>query len=405
MSPAGDRAWSPRLLAALLILVPLLAVPYGYKPYTANVLAVYMIYGLLAMSLGLIWGYAGIMSFGQTAFFGIGAYAYGAIGLNLINRTGNTNAAFLGGLAAATLLSAVVGYFMFYGGISDVYAAIITMALTLVLFAFAVSTGGDEWVIGVARIGGFNGMFGQGVSSQNIANFQIPPVTLWLPGMTAPVEFKINRETVSGYYLVLGVSVFVYAAAQFLLRTRLGRVAVAIRENEPRVASLGYDTRFYKFAIFTISGAVAGLAGILFAAWARFVNPDRFGLAFAASTVVYVLLGGRTTLLGGFAGAAIIGYLTSYLGEVVPFATIPSDATPWAAFFMEASRRIVREAPLLVQGGVLVGMVLLLEDGITPPLFRFVERRLRWCWWLLLPAVVVYFGHRVACQQADLCLF
>ena len=81
------RVGSTETLAALLLLLPLLAVPWAFKPYTANVLAVYMIYGILALSLTLIWGYAGIMSFGQTAFFGIGAYAYGAIGLNLINRT------------------------------------------------------------------------------------------------------------------------------------------------------------------------------------------------------------------------------------------------------------------------------------------------------------------------------
>ena len=294
---------------------------------------------------------------------------------------------------------------MFYGRISDVYASIITMALTLVLFAFAVSTGGDEWVIGVARLGGFNGMFGQGESSQNIANFQIPPVTLWLPGMTEPFAFKINRESAAGYYLVLGVSVAVYVLTRALVRSRLGRVAVAIRENEARVASLGYDTRFYKFALFTIAGAIAGLAGMLFAAWGRFVNPDRFGLAFAASTVVYVQLGGRASLLGGFVGAAIIGHLTSYLAEVVPFATIPPDAGPWITFLMEAGRRIVREAPLLVQGAVLVGVVLVLKDGVTPPLFRVLARHRRWGWWLLLPAVLVYFGHRVACQQADLCVY
>ena len=79
-----SRATSPQVLSGLLILLPLLAVPWAFRPYTANVLAVYMIYGLLAMSLGLIWGYAGIMSFGQTAFFGVGAYVYGAIALNLI---------------------------------------------------------------------------------------------------------------------------------------------------------------------------------------------------------------------------------------------------------------------------------------------------------------------------------
>ena len=399
------RPSSPELLAALLLLLPLLAVPWAFKPYTANVLAVDMIYGILALSLTLIWGYAGIMSFGQTAFFGIGAYAYGAIGLNLINRTQQTHLALIGGLLAATLLAAVVGYFMFYGRISDVYASIITMALTLVLFAFFVSTGGDEWVIGRARFGGFNGMFGQGESSQNIANFQIPPVTLWLPGMATPFEFKINRESAAGYFLVLGVSVVMYLFTRWLLATRLGRVAVGIRENEARVASLGYDTRFYKFALFTIAGAIAGLAGMLFAAWGRFVNPDRFGLAFAASTVVYVLLGGRTALLGGFVGAVIISYLTSYLAEIVPFSTIPAGTAPWMAMLMEAARRIVREAPLLVQGAVLVGIVLVLEDGITPSLSRLLKRHARWGWWILLPAVVFYFGHRVACQQADLCLY
>ena len=399
------RIASAEPLTALLVLLPLLAVPWAFKPYTANVLAVYMIYGILAMSLALIWGQAGIMSFGQTAFFGIGAYTYGAIGLNLINRTHQTHLALLGGLAAAALLAAVVGYFMFYGRISDVYVSIITMALTLVLFAFAVSTGGDEWVIGVARFGGFNGMFGQGESSQNIANFQIPPVTLWLPGMAEPFEFKINRESAAGYFLVLGVSVLVYVLARWLLRSRLGRVAIGIRENEARVASLGYDTRFYQFALFTISGAIAGLAGMLFAAWGRFVNPDRFGLGFAASTVVYVLLGGRTTLLGGFVGATIIGYLTSYLADIAPFATIPADVAPWVATLMEGARRLVREAPLLVQGAVLVGIVLVLEDGITPPVFRLLTRYRRWGWWLLLPAVLLYFGQRVACQQADLCLF
>jgi branched-chain amino acid transport system permease protein len=399
------RVGSTETLAALLLLLPLLAVPWAFKPYTANVLAVYMIYGILALSLTLIWGYAGIMSFGQTAFFGIGAYAYGAIGLNLINRTQQTHAAFLGGLVAAALLAAVVGYFMFYGRISDVYASIITLALTLVLFAFAVSTGGDEWVIGVARFGGFNGMFGQGESSQNIANFQIPPVTVWLPGMAEPFQFKINRESAAGYFLVLGASILMYVVVRWLLRVRLGRVAIGIRENEARVASLGYDTRFYKFALFTIAGAIAGLAGILFAAWGRFVNPDRFGLGFASSTVVYVLLGGRTSLLGGFVGAVIIGYLTSYLAEIVPFATIPGDASPWVRFLMEAGRRIVREAPLLVQGAVLVGIVLALEDGVTPTLSRLLTRYRRWGWWVLLPAVVFYFGQRVACLQADLCLF
>ena len=79
---------------------------------------------------------------------------------------------------------------MFYGRISDIYAGIITVTLTLALFTFLSATAGDEWVVGVARLGGFNGMFGQGGTGEAI--FQIPPVALRLPGMAAPYAFKIG---------------------------------------------------------------------------------------------------------------------------------------------------------------------------------------------------------------------
>ena len=405
MTSPSARDVSGPLLVTLLILLPLAAVPYSHAPFAANQLALYMIYGLLAMSLGMLWGYAGIMSFGQTAFFGIGAYTYGVIGLNMIQTAGDTNLACVGGLAAATLLAAAVGYFMFYGRISETYAAIITVALTLVLFTLFSATAGDEWVIGVARLGGFNGMFGQGKTGTEIANFQIPPVTLWLPGMASPYEFRIGRDTVSGYYLVVVACVAVYGMVHVLLRSRVGRVALAIRENEQRAASFGYDIRFYKLVMFTIAGAVAGLAGILFAAWGRFINPERFGLIFASATVVNVLLGGRTMLLGGFFGALIVGYLTSALGELAPFSRVSGAHAPWVLFVMEAGRRVAHEAPLLVQGAVLVVAVLLLREGLTPALYRLLRRGERWAWWLLLPAVIAYLGLRIACRQADVCLF
>lgn len=397
---------SSALLVTLLIAVPLLAIPYGYKSFTANLLAQFLIYGLLAMSLGLIWGYGGLMSFGQTAFFGMGGYAYGVVALNLIHTTGNTHLAFLAGVAVPLLAAALVGYFMFYGRISDVYASIITLALTLVLYAFMLQTSGDEWVIGRARLGGFNGLFGQGQRAQDIANYQIPPLTVWLPGMDQEgYAFRINRHTVSGYYLVLGICTMVYLACQGLLHTRLGRVIVAMRENEARAASLGYDTRWYKTLWFTIGGGIAGLAGLLFAAWGRFINPDRFGLTFASSTVVFVILGGRTHLLGGFVGALLIGYLTTYLGETIPFAAIPSDASALTAVAMEASNRVVKEAPILLQGAILVAMVLLLRDGIVPQLGRWGQRHPWLCWWVLLPLVVAFYGVQVLCRQADVCVW
>ncbi len=309
----------------------------------------------------------------------------------------------LGGVAAATLLALIFGYFMFYGRISDVYASIIVLVLSLVLYAFGVSTAGDEWVIGVARLGGFNGLFGQGSTSQNISNFQIPPITLLLPWMNEPFAFRIDRTSVSGYYLVLSTCTAVFLAALFLLRTRLGRVAVAIRENEARVASFGYDIRIYKVIMFTVAGAIAGIAGVLFASWGHFVNPDVFGLTFAASVVVYVLLGGRLTLIGGFVGALVINYLTSYLGEISP--AVSSQTLAVTKVGLEIIRRMIQQAPLLVQGAVLVATVLLLKDGITPPLIRQLARRPRIALFLLLPAVIALFGIKVACRQADFCLF
>jgi urea transport system permease protein len=410
MRRTGSAHEAPRraasVLAVLLVLTPLLAVPYGYKAFTANLLAQLLTYGLLAMSLGLIWGYGGIMSFGQTAFFGIGGYVYGIVGLNLLPATGNTHLALLAGLAAALLAAALLGYFMFYGRISDVYASIITFAFTLVLYAFVGQTGGDEWVVGRARLGGFNGLFGQGASRQDIANYQIPPMTIWLPGMGSEgYAFRINRQTVAGYFLVVGTCAAVYLLCQWLLRSRVGRVVVAIRENEARAASLGYDTRFYKTLLFTISGGIAGLAGILFASWGRFINPDRFGLAFASSTVVFVILGGRTHLLGGFVGALLIGYLTNYLGEALPFPAIPRQASALVTVAMEASNRLVKEAPILVQGAVLVVMVLLLRDGLVPHLVHWGKRHLWLCWLVLLPLLAAFYGAQVLCRQADICLW
>jgi branched-chain amino acid transport system permease protein len=182
-------------------------------------------------------------------------------------------------------------------------------------------------------------------------------------------------------------------------------VVVAIRENEARAASLGYDTRFYKTLLFTIGGGIAGLAGILFASWGRFINPDCFGQAFASSVVVFVILGGRTHLLGGFVGALLIGYLTNYLGETLPFPAMPQDAPLLLTVAMEASNRIIKEAPILAQGAVLVVMVLVLQDGLVPHLIRWGQRHLWLCWLLLVPLVVAFYGVQVLCRQAEICLW
>jgi branched-chain amino acid transport system permease protein len=392
---------SPDFLATVLVLVPLLALPYAFRPYTANAVALFLIYGLLATSLAFIWGFAGIISFGQSTFFGVAAYIYGVVAVNLVATATLTGLgmAILTGIAAATFLSFVLGWFLFYGRLSDVYASIILLVVSLILYVFGMSTAGDEWVVGAARLGGFNGLFGQSPTNQTAGSFQIPAMSIWLPGLEQPFAFRIDRRHVSGYYLVLGACLLVLSLARLALATRLGRIAQAIRENEARAASFGYDVRAYKLVMFTLAGAIAGTAGVLFVGWGRFVNPDVFSLTFAASVVVYVLLGGRMLLVGGFVGAMAINFLTNFLAGISnnTFVTSPG-------IMAETLRRLIDQSPLLVQGTALIVAVLILKRGITPPVMSFLANH-RWLgWFVLLPGLIISLSFRIACMQAGLCV-
>ena len=117
-----------------------------------------MAISLMALSLALIWGKAGILSFGQTAFFGIGGYLYGIYTLNVLG-SGATWIGILVGVLAGAIVAAILGYFMFYGGVNDVFVGLTTLALTLVLQTFMAQTAGPEWAVGEARLNGYNGMY------------------------------------------------------------------------------------------------------------------------------------------------------------------------------------------------------------------------------------------------------
>ena len=136
---------------AFLILTPRFA-----ELDTVLELTVYMIMAILALSLALIWGYGGILCFGQSAFFGLGAYTYAIAMFNI----GESTVPLLLAIALPAAFAALLGYFMFYGRISDVYLGVITLTVTLILFNSINSTAGPEFHIGAARLGGFNGIPG-----------------------------------------------------------------------------------------------------------------------------------------------------------------------------------------------------------------------------------------------------
>lgn len=283
---AARVAWAVAVLA-------LAALPLVLSLFQVVRLTVFMIFCLLALSLDLIWGFGGILSFGQAAFFGVGGYAYGVVGIN----TGVTALALVTGAVAAAVLAALLGYFTFYGRVGAMYFAVITLTVTLILHQVMGSTADPRYAVGGARLGGYNGMT------------NIPSLALELPGRP-----PFLLDPVPLFYAVAALLVAILAGGAALVRSRFGRVLAAIREDEHRTELLGYDVRWRKLVVFVLSGAVAGLAGGLFAGWGNFVNPQVFSLSQSALVVIWVMVGGRGTLYGAIAGAFAVQLLTSYLG-------------------------------------------------------------------------------------------
>jgi branched-chain amino acid transport system permease protein len=264
-------------------------VPLFIDVQTATSLAVY---ALLALSLGFIWGFGGILCFGQAAFFGLGAYAYALAALNFDGPW----MAFLVAIIVPALFAAGIGALMFYGRLSDVYLAVVTLVVTLILFKFFNSTAGPQYQVGTARLGGFNGIPG-------------------FPTLTVPGDPDVDIDGAYLFYLAIALLALVYLVLRWTLRSPFGRVVVALRENEERVELLGYDVRLHKTIVFAIGGGVAGLAGCLFANWAEIVTPGLYSLGQSAEIIIWVIVGGLGTLIGPMLGAALLGYLKFALGH------------------------------------------------------------------------------------------
>ncbi|MCU4926834.1 urea ABC transporter permease [Halobacteria archaeon AArc-dxtr1] len=299
----------------LLALYPVL-----FGPYAARTVTGFMVFALLGISLCFIWGYCGILSFGQVAFFGVGGYTFGIVAFNLEAFTGVTLGIVVA-LLVSTGFAAVLGYFMFYGGVREVYVTIITLVVALVLFTFMRQTAGSEWAIGEARLGGHNGMPG------------IPNLGIGI-GETG-IEFGDAAQ----FYVVLGALIGTYLLLRWLVNSRFGYAMVATREDEERTEMFGYNTTFIKFATFTAGGAIAGLGGVLFVTTDNYINPNVFEITAAAAPVIWASIGGRESLIGTAAAAIAIQWFELQLAD------------EWA---------------LVMVGSLLVAVILLLPKGMAP---------------------------------------
>jgi urea transport system permease protein len=276
-----------RLLIVLVIAGVAAFLPSVLSPYAVGLATRFMVFSILAVSLDLLWGYGGVVSFGHALFFGLGAYAV-AITLSHVGGVGGTMVALAMGMAVPALLALGLGLFLFYSKVSGVYFGIVTLALTVVFETLA--------TVNRDITGGLDGLYG----------FDIP--TLWLPGL-GEIELW---GTVNPFVASLIGLVIAFLLARWITESSFGVAIKAIRDDESRVEMLGYDTAFIKTVLLVIACAMAGFGGSLYTT-VGFVSPSLLGVFFSTQVLVWVGIGGRGTLVGPILGTILVGVLQTYL--------------------------------------------------------------------------------------------
>jgi urea transport system permease protein len=354
LSPGG-WLWMLVAGAVLLVLLPLLnALPAGaalhLPDYLVPLLGKYACYALLALSLDLVWGYAGILSLGQGAFFALGGYAMGMYLMRQIGARGvygnaelpdfmvflNWKAlpwywwgfdhvawALLMVVLVPAALAFVFGWFAFRARVTGVYLSIITQALTYaLLLAFFRNDMG---------FGGNNGL----TDFKEILGFEIQ----------APAT---RRCLYLASAVALGLG---FLLCRFIVASKLGRLLLALRDAESRVRFLGYSVARAKLFVFTVSAALAGIAGALYVPQVGIINPGEFAPANSIEIAIWVAVGGRGTLIGALLGSVLVNAAKTWLTGALP------------------------EAWLFVLGGLFVLVTLALPRGLLGLVRRTRRRR------------------------------
>lgn len=279
-----SRTHRTALIGCLVGLCTVAIAPLFLDTYFTNILIRTLLLAAVVMTVDILWGYTGILTFGQSAFFGIGAYACGLV----FTHYGFGPGWALGGLALALGSAAVVaagtGWLAFFHGSSPIYASIITLALPIVLTQVIYSGGS------------YTG------SSSGLSGF---PTYFW----SLEVWFWI-----AGCFLVLTTT-----AGWLLVRSDFGRVLIAIRENEDRSAYLGIPVSRIKTMLMVVAAMVASVAGFAYAAFSNVVAPELAGFQLGTELLIWTALGGRATLLGPVFAAIGIDTMSSWLSGAMPF--------------------------------------------------------------------------------------
>jgi branched-chain amino acid transport system permease protein len=289
------RSWvgERRTAVWLLLLLAALIFPFISRPYYKALAIEVMAFAIFAMSLDLLLGYTGLPSFGQAAFFGLGAYITAYLSSTNELAWGVTNNLLLlllvvVGVTAVTAL--FIGFFALRT--SGIYFLMITLAFAQMLFSIAIRWSGVT--------GGSDGLSG------------VPQPVLGIGTFSYLIS---SREDY--YFLLLAFFVLSYWLLRRLVNSPFGWTLRGIRENEARMKALGYNTFRYKMAIFAISGAFAGLAGMLLVLFFRHASPDNLYWTISGEAIVMVIIGGAGTLTGPVLGAALVRLFPQFVSSYV----------------------------------------------------------------------------------------
>ncbi len=319
------------------IIAAIVAAPAVLPVFRLNLLGRFLSLAIVALGIDLIWGFTGLLSLGQGIFFALGGYA-AAMYLQL-----NSSAAFPNGIpeffglygvsqlpgfwepfrspiftliaiwVIPALLAALLGNLVFRNRIKGVYFSILTQAALLVFFNFF---NGQQKLIN-----GTNGLktdvtqlFGQVVGS--------PDMQRWF------------------FWLTAILVIFTWALLRWVVRGRFGDVLISIRDDEPRLRFAGYNPTLFKTIVFAIAGGLAGIGGALYTVQSGIVSPQYMTVPFSIEMVIWVAVGGRSTLVGAILGAVAINYAKSLISEAMP------------------------ESWLFIQGGLFILVVTALPEGV-----------------------------------------
>jgi urea transport system permease protein len=343
-TPTQKSAQGTWITAGVLILILLIGLPlanhYGWiTNYSLNLFSKYLALAILALGMDLIWGYTGILSLGQAIFFGLGAYAMGMYLMLEYSGQGvygeaipdfmvwnrvtelplywvpfqSFPIAVIGSIVVPALAAALIGFLTFRRRVGGTYFAILTQAI-----AFA------TWLMfnrNEMNLGGTNGL----TDFKSVLGYSLSdPSTQW-----------------TLYLLTAALLIACYLGCRWLTTSKIGLIMTAIRDQEPRLRFLGYPIAQYKIFIFSLAGAISGLAGALYVTQVGIITPSQIGVLPSLEIVVWVAFGGRNSLIGAMIGAVGINAARSVLTAEFP---------EWWP---------------IILGGLFVLVVLLLPNGIV----------------------------------------